>query len=72
MWKMVHVYHCIDQLRQALQCTSDLTPAPLFTVQGLENKTYLGHSVAHTCRDFDAVKQWRDQRNAHAKPFGGW
>lgn len=69
MWKQVHVYHCIDQLRQAIQCHSDLTPAPLFKVDGLEKDYYLGHSVAHTCRDFEAVKRWRDERNKKRKSW---
>jgi hypothetical protein len=70
-WKRVHVDHCIDQLRQAIQCHSDMTPAPLFSVQTLRENTFLGHSVTHTCRDFEAVQRWKYERNAKKKPWSG-
>lgn len=61
--------HCIDQLRQAVQCQSDLTPVPLFSVEGPQKKFFATHSVAHTCRDFDAVKKWGAERNKEKEPF---
>ncbi|CZR53534.1 uncharacterized protein PAC_03413 [Phialocephala subalpina] len=68
-WKRVHIYHCIDQLRQTIQCQSDLTPVPLFSVEGPQKKSFATHSVAHTCRDFDAVKKWGAERNKEKVPF---
>jgi hypothetical protein len=60
--------HCIEQLRQAVQCHSDMTPVPLFTIDG--KKGLFTHSTTHTCRDFEAVKRWRDERNQVREPFG--
>lgn len=60
--------HCIEQLRQAIQCHSDMTPVPLFTIDG--KKGLFTHSTTHTCRDFEAVKRWRDERNEIRKPYG--
>ncbi|KAF8861447.1 hypothetical protein BDZ45DRAFT_740218 [Acephala macrosclerotiorum] len=68
-WKRVHIYHCINQLRQAIQCQSDLTPVPLFSVEGPQKKFFATHSVAHTRRDFDAVKKWGVERNKEKAPF---
>ncbi|KAH7323546.1 hypothetical protein BKA65DRAFT_462530 [Rhexocercosporidium sp. MPI-PUGE-AT-0058] len=68
-YRLVHVYHCIDQLRQAIQCQSDLTPVPLFSVEGPQKKFFATHSVSHTCRDFEAVKSWTAERNKENAPF---
>ncbi|KAF9883919.1 hypothetical protein FE257_002662 [Aspergillus nanangensis] len=59
----MHVDHCIDQLRQTIMCSGDLTPVTLKPViQIREDRRYLillGETErTHTCRDFDAVKQW--------------
>ena len=61
--------HCIDQLRQAIQCHSDLTPVPLFSVKEADTKMFFTHSVSHTCRDFNAVVDWRKERNKENAPF---
>ncbi len=49
-----HLDHCIDSLRQALQCASDTTPYVFqWSESDQEVKAYA--DVVHTCRDFDAV-----------------
>ncbi|KAL3417600.1 hypothetical protein PVAG01_10610 [Phlyctema vagabunda] len=70
-YKRVHIYHCIEHLRQSLQCHGDLTPVPLFSANKLPG-TFLSHSLTHTCRDFDAIKRWRDDRNKENEPFSYW
>ncbi len=49
-----HLDHCIDSLRQTLQCSSDISP---YVWQWDEDqKEVLGYAdIVHTCRDFDAV-----------------
>ncbi|KAI0969599.1 hypothetical protein F4678DRAFT_473800 [Xylaria arbuscula] len=47
---LMHVDHCIETLREMLQCQADLTPVP---------HVYL----EHTCRDFGAIMKWQDARH---------
>ncbi|GAW16608.1 hypothetical protein ANO14919_060410 [Xylariales sp. No.14919] len=42
-----HIPHCLDALRQALQCLADPTLG--------------GHGALHECRDFEALKGWTDE-----------
>lgn len=63
----VHLNHCVDQIRQALMCHSDLTPVPM---KELEGEAELGNSQEHTCRDFDAIWQWVGERSKKQKALG--
>lgn len=65
----VHLDHCIDQIRQALMCHSDLTPVPMKPLEGKEG-VILGNGEMHTCRDFDDVMNWVNQRSNRWKSFG--
>lgn len=65
----VHLDHCIDQIRQALMCHSDLTPVPMMPVEGMPD-TFLGNGEAHTCRDFDAIWKWVEMRGRKRKSLG--
>ncbi|KAF2964107.1 hypothetical protein GQX73_g9470 [Xylaria multiplex] len=42
-----HIPHCLDALRQALQCLADPTLG--------------GNGALHECRDFEALKAWTDE-----------
>lgn len=50
--------HCVDYLRQYIQCNADLTPMWTGDMGGghLMVKPY----TPHTCRDFDQITQWID------------
>lgn len=50
-----HLDHCINILRQSLQCFSDVSP---YVFQWDEESHEVGAyaDVAHTCRNFDAVR----------------
>jgi hypothetical protein len=65
----VHLDHCVDQIRQALMCHADLTPVPMQQIEGLEN-TLIGNGEEHTCRDFDAIWQWVEERGKKQRAFG--
>jgi hypothetical protein len=65
----VHLDHCIDQLRQAVMCHSDLTPVPMQEVPGVKG-FYIGNGEDHTCRDFDAIWQWVEERGRKMMPLG--
>ena len=49
-----HIDHCIDSLRQAIQCASDISPY-VFQWSEEDRGVRAFADVAHTCRDFDAV-----------------
>jgi hypothetical protein len=52
-----HVDHCVDSLRQSLMCSVDVTP--LVWQWSDERQKYLEKAqVPHTCRNFNAVKEW--------------
>jgi hypothetical protein len=58
-----HLMHCLDTLRQTLQCAADITPMPgRLTANG--NLSFVGDAL-HMCRDFEKIKEWADAR---AKP----
>jgi hypothetical protein len=51
-----HTSHCIDSLRQSLMCASDITP--IVWIRDEENKLRPEGRVIHTCRNFEAIRQW--------------
>ena len=51
--------HCIDHLRQTLQCRADLTPMEW---QLEDDKIILRTDTLHTCVDFDAIRDWAAER----------
>lgn len=70
MLELSHIEHCIDNLRQSLMCSADVTPLSWIWVPGNEEeeiqaKVYA--EVAHTCRDFDAIVEWA--REHHLEEF---
>lgn len=54
-----HVDHCINHIRQALQCQSDLTPME-WKLEG--NKVILKTDTMHTCRDWTKIHEWASSR----------
>ncbi|KAI1170945.1 hypothetical protein F4777DRAFT_86860 [Nemania sp. FL0916] len=65
-WQRFHIDHCINHLRQAIQCHSDLTPFPL--VPAVRNESRKGwitpdFDVEHTCRDFSAIRKWSTEKH---------
>jgi hypothetical protein len=51
-----HIAHCIDAIRQSIMCASDVTA---YTWQWTEELGYVNHvKNAHTCRNFDAIREW--------------
>ncbi len=55
-----HTVHCLDYIRQALQCHADTNLE--YRVSGTGDAAFTGYSV-HECRDFDRVfrfaEKWR-------------
>ncbi|OJJ42007.1 hypothetical protein ASPZODRAFT_2129235 [Penicilliopsis zonata CBS 506.65] len=58
---MEHIEHCIDALRQSLMCSADITPLP-WAWDAVAHQAKEVAETAHTCRDFDRIRQWAIDR----------
>ena len=54
--------HCINHLRQMIQCYGDMTPIPAKYYPGL-TRNYIDSDRLHTCRNFQAIRDWTTSRN---------
>ncbi|KAH0422954.1 hypothetical protein CcaCcLH18_12506 [Colletotrichum camelliae] len=57
-----HLDHCVDILRQNLQCTSDLGVLTYAWVDGRYELPELATLPAHKCRNFEKVVDWGNKR----------
>ncbi|KAK1755397.1 hypothetical protein QBC47DRAFT_401566 [Echria macrotheca] len=55
-----HIGHCINHIRQAIQCHADLTPMEWKLVG---NRVILDTSTPHTCRNFEKIHRWASERS---------
>ncbi|RDI87871.1 Cullin-associated NEDD8-dissociated protein 1, C-terminal part [Venturia inaequalis] len=60
--------HCLDYLRQYVQCNADLTPMYFENVDhaGLLLKV----ETKHTCARFDQIQQWVETKRTTEAPPG--
>jgi len=54
--------HCLDQLRQNIQCAGDLTLVPLKPFGEEPNVNLIGAPQVHTCRNWETFRKWYTQR----------
>jgi hypothetical protein len=59
-WHRIHIDHCLEQLMQSIQCQGDLSPVPLYNWNGVP--VGLGIGQTHTCRKWEPMREWMDQR----------
>ncbi|EUC46487.1 hypothetical protein COCMIDRAFT_92693 [Bipolaris oryzae ATCC 44560] len=64
-WHIKHMEHCLDRIRQALMCHGDLTASPLYSWPGFPLS--LGRSGAHTCRKWEPIREWMNERARNGK-----
>ncbi|KAK4496645.1 hypothetical protein PRZ48_012627 [Zasmidium cellare] len=62
---LAHLEHCMDRLRQSIMCHGDLTPSPLYTWP--DSPIALGRSGAHTCRKWEPIREWLDDRKVRGE-----
>ncbi|KAF2094131.1 hypothetical protein NA57DRAFT_60771 [Rhizodiscina lignyota] len=65
--QLLHQGHCIEQIRQYIMCAGDITPVPTKYFPGL-GRNYVVSDVTHTCRDFQAIRDWVSERKHTVKP----
>ncbi|KAF1924805.1 uncharacterized protein M421DRAFT_71617, partial [Didymella exigua CBS 183.55] len=56
-----HLEHCVDIIRQSIQCHSDITPIPLRWFSSV-NTTFIDSDQVHTCKNFQKVREWATER----------
>lgn len=64
---ILHLEHCVDHLRQALMCYSDLTPVVLYREPHAPKGLVPDFETSHTCRNFDKVREWTMTRRYFPK-----
>ncbi|KAI0187049.1 hypothetical protein EV127DRAFT_437226 [Xylaria flabelliformis] len=67
--RLDHVGHCINHIRQSLQCHADLTPME-WKLHG--NKLILKTDTAHTCRNFDKIHAWTASYRTQFENIQSW
>ncbi|KAF2763786.1 hypothetical protein EJ03DRAFT_53847 [Teratosphaeria nubilosa] len=60
-FQQYHVDHCIDILRQAVQCQGDLTPIPVRWFESA-GRRFIDSDQTHKCRDFSVIRDWVTSR----------
>lgn len=55
-----HLEHCYEQLRQSIQCASDV--GTIYWEWSEEKQKMFGNlRTTHTCKDFDKIREWAAQ-----------
>ncbi|KAJ7485403.1 hypothetical protein FB451DRAFT_1229610 [Mycena latifolia] len=57
----MHIFHCVDLIRQSLMCQGD-TSMVVFQWDDGTKEYRLRADVAHTCRKFDKLQDWAEER----------
>ncbi|CEL09746.1 hypothetical protein ASPCAL12876 [Aspergillus calidoustus] len=66
-----HLDHCSESLRQSLMCSSDVST--IHWVWSEEHHRWQADGrVVHTCRDFEAIREWAFERTAGVVDFETW
>lgn len=63
--------HCMNQIRQALQCRPDLSPAAMHIYPDKDGELFwLGNAKKHSCYNWDRLMDWAHERRRGR--FGFW
>ncbi|KAJ5087522.1 hypothetical protein N7456_011138 [Penicillium angulare] len=57
-----HISHCLESVRQALVCASDVSVIP-WTWDSRNQRAAAYADNVHSCRDFDKIKSWGHQHH---------
>ncbi|PPQ98411.1 hypothetical protein CVT24_004090 [Panaeolus cyanescens] len=67
-----HLSHCVENIRQTLMCSADVTPLVWQWVERVQQVRIMGN-VIHTCRDWDKIREWGlERRLDHDIDFTGF
>ncbi|KAL5119909.1 hypothetical protein ACEQ8H_002271 [Pleosporales sp. CAS-2024a] len=58
-----HIDHCLNHVRQALQCRPDFSPAAMQVVTDTDGaQFFVGNARRHSCYDWSSVVAWAEAR----------
>ncbi|PVH73924.1 hypothetical protein DL98DRAFT_389913, partial [Cadophora sp. DSE1049] len=57
----LHNEHCLDIIRQSIQCSGSTTLIPTKFMEGLHHN-YIDSDQVHTCRSFTFLRDWMNTR----------
>ena len=67
----IHIDHCLNHIRQSLQCRPDLAPAAMKRHVAADGQVfYLGNAEEHSCYDWSNIRSWLDERRE--SELGAW
>jgi hypothetical protein len=66
-----HLDHCSESLRQSLMCSSDVSTIH-WVWSDKPHRWQADDRVVHTCRNFEAIRDWAFERTAGVVDFGTW
>lgn len=52
-----HLGHCVEAVREALMCAADVSVI-VWQWNNVSRKAQAHGGIVHSCRDFDAVRDW--------------
>ncbi|KAJ7097046.1 hypothetical protein B0H15DRAFT_945726 [Mycena belliarum] len=61
-----HVSHCLDWIRQSIMCAGD-TSVIVWQWEDSANASIVKGDVAHTCRNFDRLRDWGHEHTLHVE-----
>ncbi|OJJ75704.1 hypothetical protein ASPBRDRAFT_378605 [Aspergillus brasiliensis CBS 101740] len=67
----IHLDHCSDSIRQSLMCSSDVSTIHWQWNESITRWQADGR-IVHTCRDFNAIRDWAFERKAGVVDFETW
>ncbi|KAF2091678.1 hypothetical protein K490DRAFT_52868 [Saccharata proteae CBS 121410] len=68
-----HLEYCLEHLRQTIQCSADLTLVPMVKdgTQVDGKGVLVAGRQKHSCRNWESVRNWVDERSIVGKTFDG-
>ncbi|KAF8990219.1 hypothetical protein BDQ17DRAFT_1372190 [Cyathus striatus] len=66
-----HIEHCVDIIRQAIMCNPDISTM-VWQWDSRANRSIAALDVVHSCRNFDKIKQWAEERVVDAYDEKVW
>ncbi|CAG7554469.1 unnamed protein product [Fusarium equiseti] len=60
-----HLYHCMNHIRQSLQCRPDLSPAAMHVFKDTDGSQFiLGNAKSHSCYNWQSIMDWAEARES--------
>lgn len=67
----MHLYHCLETLRQVVMCNADAGIVGYKYVRGREKRPYPDFNTPHKCRDWRGMIDWAYEHSVPGHPEEG-